>query len=136
MSDKDQWEGRWKELGAFGGVWLRLHQLKRAGQANQGHRHNFDHVTIVATGGVRCEVEGREPVEVKAPAILEIAASLRHKFTALADNTTYYCVYAVRDGDGRVTGEFDGASFPYTHACDSDGTDPGCTDCPALSREG
>jgi hypothetical protein len=124
----DQWEGRWKELGAFGNVWIRLHVLKKKGQANQGHKHNFDHVTIVATGGVRCEIEGRQTQDFFAPIFLQIAKNLRHKFTALADDTSYYCVYAVRDEKGNVAEKFDGSFVPYTHACDSE--DAGCEECP------
>jgi hypothetical protein len=128
----DHWEGQWKELGAFAGnVWIRLHRLPRAGQANQGHKHNFDHVTIVATGGVRCEIAGKPPRDCMAPMILEIAKDVEHRFTAIKDNTTYYCVFAVRDQDGNVTDVFDGKATPYTQECPS--ADEACAGCPAQS---
>jgi hypothetical protein len=125
---ESRWEGQWKELGAFGNVWIRLHVLRKAGQANQGHRHNFDHVTIVATGGVRCEIDGRPPQDFMAPVIIEIAKNIEHRFSALADDTTYYCVFAVRDDAGQVTDVFDGAVGPYTHACSNSNAD--CAGCP------
>jgi hypothetical protein len=124
----DVWQGQWKELGAFGNVWVRMHVLRKVGQANQGHKHNFDHITIVATGGVRCEIEGRAPQDFYAPIFLEIAKHLEHKFTALADDTSYYCVFAVRDADGNVVDKFDGSAEPYTQACTSN--DAACDGCP------
>jgi hypothetical protein len=101
------------DMGVFGNVWIRAHKYDNKGDTHPGHLHHFDHVTIVMTGGVLCEVEGEEPKEFWAPTFIVIAKDKRHKFTALADKTTYYCVFALRDKEGQVTDVYTGDHSPY-----------------------
>jgi quercetin dioxygenase-like cupin family protein len=89
-------------MGAFGNIWVRQHHYAKKGDFHRGHLHYFDHVTLVATGGVLCEIEGEEPKEIWSPTFIAIAKDKLHKFTALADNTTYFCIFAVRDESGQV----------------------------------
>lgn len=106
------------QLGYFGNIWIRQHHYEKAGDSHQGHKHLFDHVTLLATGSVKCEVEGHEPKEFKAPTFIIIKKDKMHKFTALEDNTTYYCIFALRDIDGDVTDVYLGDNSPYGHVDD------------------
>ena len=97
MSDVDQ-------MGYFGNVWVRSHFFTKAGDTNGGgHKHHFDHVTLLAVGSVLVEMEGHEPKEFHAPTFIVIDKDHKHKLTALTDGVVYYCVFAVRDIDGEVS---------------------------------
>jgi hypothetical protein len=89
-----QYRSKIQSLGFFGGTFWRMHGFARAGDTHAGHRHKIDHSTLVSQGGVRCEIEGRQPLEYWAPAVIEINKDIHHKFTALADGTVYFCVFA------------------------------------------
>ena len=90
------------ELGYFGNIWVRQNVLERAGQAHDGHKHKFDHVTLLVSGKVSVELQGSDAKEFTAPTFIVIRKEHNHKITALEDNTLYYCVYALRDIDGEV----------------------------------
>jgi len=112
MSDVNQ-------LGYFGNVWVRSHYFAKAGDNNDGgHSHHHDHVTLLAVGSVRVEVEGFEPKDFHAPTFITIKKEHHHKFTALTDCVVYYCVFALRDLDGEVTEIYSGDNSPY-HRTDS-----------------
>jgi len=88
------------ELGYFGNIWVRQNLLEQAGQSNTGHKHRFDHVSLLAQGKVQVEIEGHPPKEFEAPTFIVIRKEHNHKFTALTDNAMWYCVFALRDLDG------------------------------------
>jgi len=90
------------ELGYFGNIWVKQNVLELAGEAFNGHEHKFDHVTLLVSGKVSVELEGSDTKEFTAPTFIVIRKEHRHKITALADGTVYYCVYALRDIDGEV----------------------------------
>jgi hypothetical protein len=92
------------QMGYFGNIWVRSHYFAKSGDTNgEGHKHNFDHVTLLAVGDVLVEVEGHEPKEFHAPTFIVIDKDHKHKFTALTDGVVYYCVFAVRDIDGNIS---------------------------------
>lgn len=93
------------ELGYFGNIWVRQNLLAKAGTETVGHKHKFDHVSLLAQGKVRVHVEGHEPKEFTAPTFIVIRKEYNHKFTALADNTIWYCVFAIRDLNGEPIDE-------------------------------
>lgn len=101
------------ELGYFGNIWVRQNLLKYAGDTVGGHLHHFDHVSLLATGKVIVEVDGFEPKEFSAPTFIVIKKEHKHRFTALEDNTLWYCVFALRDVDGNVTDIYSGNNSPY-----------------------
>lgn len=55
-------------------------------------------------GSVMCEItdiNGKKITkDYHAPAAIEVAKTLYHKFTALESNTTLHCIFALRDEDG------------------------------------
>lgn len=114
-------EGDSGVFGYFGNIWVRQNFLAEAGASNGGgHSHHFDHVSLLAQGSVRVELEGYPPKEFHAPTFIVIKKEHKHKFTALVDNTLWYCVFALRDVDGNVTDFYSGNNSPYGSA-DSDG---------------
>jgi hypothetical protein len=93
------------ELGYFGNIWVRQNILEKEGESHPGHKHYFDHVTLLARGKVQVEVEGHDPKEFEAPTFIVIKKEHEHKITALTDDALYYCVFALRDNDGNVVDE-------------------------------
>jgi hypothetical protein len=101
------------ELGYFGNIWVRQNYLEKAGEAHPGHKHNFDHVSLLASGKVRVTVEGYPPKEFTAPTFIVIKKEHNHHFEALEDGTLWYCVFALRDIDGNTTDFYSGDNSPY-----------------------
>jgi quercetin dioxygenase-like cupin family protein len=70
--------------------------LEKRGETNSPHRHVYHHDTIVVLGGVRVEVEGQPTRECWAgDQPISIAPGLVHRFTALVDNTKYFCIFGI-----------------------------------------
>lgn len=79
-------------------LWLRQMHFVKAGDRNEGHVHNFDHITLLAKGSVRVDVDGNL-TEFSAPHMIYIAKGKNHYLTALEDDTLAYCVHALRHGE-------------------------------------
>jgi hypothetical protein len=102
MMNKDHSWGQ-GDLGFFGNIWVRQNNLGDVGESNRGgHKHKFDHISLLTNGRVLVEVEGKEPKEFTAPTFIVIRKDQKHKFTALEPNTIYFCVFAIRDLDGEI----------------------------------
>lgn len=78
---------------------------RKAGQVVDGHKHNFDHTTIVFTGAVR--VKAKLPSghlieqEFHAPSFFLVRKDVEHEITFLEDGECW-CVYAHRTPQGDV----------------------------------
>lgn len=83
-------------LTAAANLWLRQMYFEKAGDSNEGHVHNYDHITLLAHGSVRVHVEGKS-TDFKAPHMIFIAKGKSHFVEALEDGTVAYCVHALRD---------------------------------------
>jgi quercetin dioxygenase-like cupin family protein len=79
-------------------LWLRQMHFAKAGDANEGHIHNYDHMTLLAYGSVRVHVDGNT-TDFKAPNSIFIVKGKSHFIEALEDNTVAYCVHALHDKD-------------------------------------
>lgn len=90
------------ELGYFGNIWVRQNVIKKTNDTLGGHKHNFDHVTLLVNGEVKIEIDGHEPKTFVAPTFIVIRKDYEHKITALTDDVLYYCVFALRNLDGEV----------------------------------
>jgi quercetin dioxygenase-like cupin family protein len=77
-------------------LWLRQMHFVKAGDANEGHVHNYDHMTLLAYGSVRVHVDGNT-TDFKAPHSIFITKGKSHFIEALEDGTIAYCVHALRD---------------------------------------
>jgi quercetin dioxygenase-like cupin family protein len=72
--------------------------FKKAGDQNEGHEHNFDHITLLSKGSVEVDVEGQKTV-FKAPHMIYISSGKRHYLKALEDDTVASCLHALRTGE-------------------------------------
>jgi quercetin dioxygenase-like cupin family protein len=79
-------------------LWTRQMFFAKAGDANEGHVHNYDHTTLLAYGSVRVHVDDKT-TDFKAPHMIFIKAGKSHFIEALEDGTVAYCVHALRDKD-------------------------------------
>ncbi len=110
--------------GPWGNVYFRPMELPDVGSYSEGHTHNFDHVSVFHTGKVLIkfypsDAQGnklgmeREAI-YQAPCRVLIKANYFHEIVALEPNTTYDCVFAIRDSrTGLVSGNWDGSPVPY-----------------------
>lgn len=100
-----------------GNIFIRPNELPDKGDKLQGHKHNFDHTTIVFKGSVH--VRGVCPDgriierDFKAPAHFLVRAEVIHEITALEDGTEFWCVYAHRTPQGEVSLENTGWGAGY-----------------------
>jgi quercetin dioxygenase-like cupin family protein len=79
-------------------LWVRMMHFDKAGDCNEGHEHNYDHITLLSKGSVEVDVEGQKTV-FKAPHMIYIIAGKRHFLTALEDDTVASCLHALRTGE-------------------------------------
>jgi hypothetical protein len=98
------------QIGCVANLFSRQMHFKSAGDLEHGHRHPFDHLTLLASGALRVTVNGKT-TDFKAPHMIFIKAEYQHELVALKDNTVAYCIHALRDGDG-VGDIIDPASVP------------------------
>lgn len=103
------------EMGYYGNIWVRKQFYAKATDIRDGHKHKHDHVSLIATGSVNVFVEGEEPKTFKAPTFITIAAEKEHQIVALEDNTTVFCVFALRNEDGTLTDLYNDDNSPYAH---------------------
>jgi quercetin dioxygenase-like cupin family protein len=104
---------RTDDMGFFGNIWVRQRVLKQ-GETHLGHKHHFDHVTLLAKGHVKVEVEERSK-EFYAPTFIVIRKEHEHAFTALSEDVLYYCVFALRDVDGEIMDLFSPDHDPLSY---------------------
>jgi quercetin dioxygenase-like cupin family protein len=87
------------QLGCVANLFSRMMHFEKAGDIENGHTHQFDHLTLLASGSLKVTVEGKESI-FKAPFMIYIHKDKNHELTALEDNTVAYCIHALRDGNG------------------------------------
>lgn len=100
-----------------GNIFIRPMKFEKAGDKRPGHKHNFDHTTIVFTGSVHVKAvlpDGRTMErDFIAPDSFLVKADVEHVITALADNTEAWCVYSHRTPQGDVVQEYNGWDHAY-----------------------
>ena len=67
------------------------------------HSHKYDHLSILASGRVVVEVDGRRS-EYAAPACINILADQKHSILALED-CVWFCVHATDETDADLVDE-------------------------------
>lgn len=88
-------------IGCVKNLFVRQMSFAKAGDAEQGHAHQFDHMTLLAKGKLSVRIND-EVTEFTAPQIIYIKATLRHELVALSDNTVAYCIHALREDTGDI----------------------------------
>ncbi len=94
-----------------GNIFIRPHTMA-AGEVIEGHKHHFDHTTIVFTGSARVKATLPDGTVLErtfeAPSHFLVLAGVEHEIAALDDHTQLWCVYSHRDPQGRITQEYTG----------------------------
>jgi quercetin dioxygenase-like cupin family protein len=85
-------------IGCVANLFSRQMHFEKAGDIEYGHKHQFDHLTLLASGALRVTVEGNV-TDFKAPHMIYIHKDKHHELVALEDNTVAYCIHALRDGN-------------------------------------
>lgn len=83
-------------IGCVANLYSRMMHFGKVGDIEFGHAHQFDHLTLLASGALRVIVEGKA-TEFKAPHMIYIHKDKHHELVALEDNTVAYCIHALRD---------------------------------------
>lgn len=104
-----------------GPIGYRQFHLEKICQANEGHKHNYDHNTIVIRGSLRViykdEVDGKivetESRDYYQGEHIHIAKGKLHTIKALEDDTIYQCIFSHRDWDGQIIQTYIGNRSAY-----------------------
>lgn len=78
------------------GVYARQMALA-AGDIAMTHAHEYDHMSILAQGYAKVEIDGVS-TGYRAPACINIAANKHHKIIALTD-IVWFCIHATDETD-------------------------------------
>ena len=92
------------KLISLSNVYTRMMHFIKKGDVEHGHKHTFDHATLVSSGSVLYEVLGDQgKVEFskvfQAPDMVYVNKDRFHRITALEDNTVCGCIHAIRADD-------------------------------------
>jgi quercetin dioxygenase-like cupin family protein len=85
------------QIGCVANLFVRQMHFAATGDMELGHKHTFDHMTLLAKGKLKVKINDEE-TEFTAPQMIYIKADLQHELTAAADNTVAYCIHALRTG--------------------------------------
>jgi quercetin dioxygenase-like cupin family protein len=69
-----------------------------AGFTALSHSHNFDHMSILASGKVLVKTDDSDVVEYTAPTVVTIKAGVNHAIYAVEDSS-WFCVHATEETD-------------------------------------
>ena len=86
------------KLAVIGNVWIKVMTFKKAKDFAPGHKHTFNHASLLSAGSVVVEVDGKKTV-FEAPAIIYIQKDKEHSIKALEPNTVVSCIHALRNGN-------------------------------------
>jgi quercetin dioxygenase-like cupin family protein len=86
------------KIGLVANLFSKMMVFKAAGDVEQGHTHSFDHLTLLAAGGLIVRANGYSTT-FTAPAMIYIRADVQHELEATAPDTVAYCIHALRNPD-------------------------------------
>lgn len=94
------------KLMAVSNVFSRIMHFQNAGDVEIGHKHTYDHATLVSSGSVCVEILNDGVPESSrtftAPDMVFIQKDKIHRLTALQDNTVCACIHALRTVDDEL----------------------------------
>ena len=89
-------------------VYTRSMHFVKKGDIENGHKHTYDHATLVSIGSVLVEILNEEsglPVTTKifnAQNMIFISRDKLHRLTALENDTVCSCIHAIRTVDETI----------------------------------
>lgn len=100
-------------IGCVSNLWSRQMWFERAGDIERGHRHQFDHLTLLAKGALRVTVDGKtkDYDAARGGQMILIRKDSLHELVALKDDTLAFCIHALR-GDNTTGDILDPAMLP------------------------
>jgi hypothetical protein len=84
------------KIGLVANLFSRMMHFKQKGDVEIGHTHQFDHLTLLASGSLNVTVEGQS-TRFDAPCMIYIHKDKVHELTSLEDSTIAYCIHALRE---------------------------------------
>lgn len=99
------------KITAIKNLWIRQMSFAKVGDKNEGHLHDYDHITLLASGSVNVYVEDKV-TKYTAPYMIMIAKGQRHYLEALEENTIAYCVHALRNAESEDSEILDPDQIP------------------------
>jgi hypothetical protein len=89
------------KLISLSNVYTRMMHFVKKGDVELGHKHTFDHATLVSSGSVLYEVlDDHGKVEFskvfQAPDMVYVSKDRFHRITSLEDDTVCGCIHAIR----------------------------------------
>lgn len=107
-----------------GNVFIRPNSLPKKGDRIDGHKHNFDHTTIIFKGAVHVIAKLEDGTRIErdfaapghpsgAPSHCLIRAGVEHEITALDDGTVFWCVYSHNTPQATISQVYDGWQEAY-----------------------
>lgn len=98
------------QIGCVSNIYIRMMHFHNKGDVEQGHTHEFDHVSFLTKGSAILKVDGIEK-EFTAPHMILIAKNLVHEIVASEADTILCCIHGLRDlGSGDI---LDPDQIPY-----------------------
>lgn len=90
-------------------IYVKQTRYPKAGTSYKGHYHDYDHVTLVASGSVEVKFvavpELGIPEEIQKYSAVDMFVTRcyrLHEITSLEDNTVICCVHAIRDLEDNI----------------------------------
>lgn len=85
-------------------VYTRLMYFAKKGDVENGHKHTYDHATLVSSGSVMFETlddfgNSLTSKVFVSPNLVYVPKNKSHRITALEDNTVCGCIHAIRTID-------------------------------------
>lgn len=96
------------QISCLSNVYVRRMFFAEAGIIEVGHRHPYDHASLVANGSIEVQIYDDEtkkllpPVVHSAPSMIMIRANTAHQLKSVSDNTIVCCIHALRDDTGEI----------------------------------
>jgi len=78
--------------------WVKQMEFTHKGDTMEGHKHIFDHNTLLAIGDFEVTIEG-EVYEYSSPKIVVIRKDLVHSIKCVSDYGLGFCLHILRDGE-------------------------------------
>ena len=88
-------------IGKVSNVFIRMMKFENVGDVEEGHSHDFDHVTLLSSGKLKITSDGKETIFI-APHLIFIHKDKEHRLEALENNTVVCCIHGVRDDSGDI----------------------------------
>lgn len=84
--------------GVYANLTWREYTLAKKGDSIENGKYDIDYALVLMTGSLTIE-DDNDPIEAKAPAVVELDKSKAYKIIATKDKSTYFLIFATKDID-------------------------------------